>query len=174
MLLQGQYRCFAGYYMIYRLVIITLIIVSSSNDFVFQYLLISASVIIALIHHILKPYDNHLLNVFDGAVLHLLVLVSILPLVEYFDSFNPTLVVGITFILVILPSLSFITMKVITNKSNIKGIIDNCFVKCSQLCLHSKCPKDIPSDNPVLETPYHDYGLVIDDSKRTKATVCTV
>ena len=171
---KDKYRCFAGYYMICRLVIITLIIASSSNDFAFQYLLISSSVIIALIHHILKPYHNHLLNVFDGAVLQLLVLVSVLPLVEFFDSFNPTLVVGITFILVILPSLSFITMKVITNKSNIKGMIGNCFVKCSQFHIRSRGYDEVPLDDPVSESPTNDFGIVIDDTRRVNATVCAM
>ena len=160
--------------MICRLLIIAIIIASSSNDFIFQYLLISASVIIALIHHILKPYNNHLLNVFDGAVLQLLVLVSVLPLAEFFDSFNPTLVVVITFVLVILPSVSFITMKLITNRKNIKGVIGHCCLKWSQFHLRLKSYDDIPLDDSVLKTSYSDYGIIIDDSRRINATVCTV
>ena len=38
---KDKYRCFAGYYMISRLVIILLVIVKISNDIITQYLLIS-------------------------------------------------------------------------------------------------------------------------------------
>ena len=90
---KDKYRCFAAYYMICRLVIIIIIIANSTNDFIFRYLLIIASVIMDLIHQILRPYSNSLLNVLDGIILHLLVLVSVLPLVEFFNSFDSNLVV---------------------------------------------------------------------------------
>ena len=66
---KDKYRCFAAYYMICRLVIITIIIANSFNDFVLQYSLIAACVITTLIHQILKPYSNPLLNDFDGTIL---------------------------------------------------------------------------------------------------------
>ena len=130
---KDKYRCFAAYYMICRLVIITIIIANSSNDFVFQYLLITACVAMALIHHSLKPYSSSLLNVFDGVILHFLVLVSVSPLVESFDSFNSNLLVGITFILVILSLLIFITMSLMINKEKIKRLPEYCYTKCVQL-----------------------------------------
>ena len=77
---KDKYRYFAAYYMICRLGIITIIIANSSNDFVLQYLLLAVCVITALIHLILKPYSNPLLNDFDGAILHLLILISALPI----------------------------------------------------------------------------------------------
>ena len=64
-------------------------IANSSNDFGFRYLLITVCVIIALIHQLLKPYSNRsLLNDFDGTILHILVLISVLPLVEFFNNFD--------------------------------------------------------------------------------------
>ena len=83
---KDKYRCFAAYYMICRLVIITIIIVNSSNSFIVRYSLIATCVIMALIHQIVRPYSNQFLNVLDGAVLHYMVLVSVMPLVEFFDS----------------------------------------------------------------------------------------
>ena len=160
--------------MICRLIIITIIIVNSSNDFIYQYLQIASCVIIALIHYICKPYHNDLLNVFDGVVLQFLVLVSVLPLVEFFDSFNANLVVGIAFILVILPSAIFVTMKLITSRRKIKRLIGYCYLKCSQLRLRSQHYNEIPLDDTDSETQPTDFGVVIDDSRRINATVCTV
>ena len=68
---KDKYRSFAAYYMICRLVIITLIIANSSSDnFVIQYSLIAVCVIIALVHLLIRPYSQLVLNVFDGIVLH--------------------------------------------------------------------------------------------------------
>ena len=67
---KDRYRCFAAYYMICRLIIITIIIANSSNDYTFQYLLITACVMMDLTHQIFKPYSNSLLNIFDGVILH--------------------------------------------------------------------------------------------------------
>ena len=66
---KDKYYCFAGYYMICRLVIITIVIAKSSNDFVADYMLISACAMIALIHLIFKPYNSEILNSLDGIIL---------------------------------------------------------------------------------------------------------
>ena len=126
---KDKYRSFAGYYMICRLAIITIILVDSSNDFIVRYSLITACIIMSLIHQILRPYSNNFLNVFDGAVLHLMVLVSVLPLVEFFDSFNKNVLVGIAFTFVALPLVSFIAMTVVINKANIKKMMRYCNFK---------------------------------------------
>ena len=166
---KDKYRCFAAYYMICRLVIIIIIIANSSNDFVFQYLLITACVIMALIHQLLKPYSNSLLNDFDGTILQLLVLISVLPLVEIFSKFDANLLVGITFILVILPLLIFITMWLMINKEKVKRLPEYCYTKCT--LLHSKKYHDIPLNEPEDE---NEFVNVIDDSRRVNATICDV
>ena len=97
-----------------------------------------------------------MLNVFDGVVLQFLVLVSVLPLVEFFDSFNTNLVVVIAFILVILPSAIFITMKLITSRGKMKSLIGYCYFKCSQLRLRSEDYNEIPLDDTGSETPPTD------------------
>ena len=102
---KDKYRCLAAYYMICRLVII--IIVNSSNDFTAHYLTIIACVIIALLHQILKPYADNILNVFDGVILHLTILVAFLPLVEFFDTFDSNFVTGTIYVFVLLPLILF-------------------------------------------------------------------
>ena len=114
---KDKYRCFAAYYMICRLLIITIIISNSSNNFAFHYLLITTNVMATLIHQFLKPYSSSLLNDFDGTILHILALVSALPLVEFFNNFDTSLLAGITYILVMLPLFLFITMSIMINKT---------------------------------------------------------
>ena len=161
---KDRYRCFAAYYMICRLVIISIIIANSSNDFIAQYVLISACVVIALIHQIFQPYSNYSLNILDGIVLQSMVLVSLLPLVQYFDNSNSDYVVGITFILLILPSVSFAIMKLVINRLKIKKILLNCYFKCKHS--NSRSYNEIPLNNEIT----------LDDSKRTNTpvTICHV
>ena len=117
-----KYHWFASYYMICRLIIVSIIIANLSEVFISQFLLITASTIIALIHLIVRPYADDVLNMFDGAILQLMVLVTVLPLFEYFDSFDSNLVVAAAFILIILPLVQFTVMKVFISKQTIKVI----------------------------------------------------
>ena len=56
---KDKYRCFAGYYMICRLVIILLVIVKISDDFINQYILISSCALMQLIHVLYSPILVH-------------------------------------------------------------------------------------------------------------------
>ena len=168
---KDKYRCFAAYYMICRLVIITIIIANSSNDFVLQYLLLAVCVITALIHLILKPYSNPLLNDFDGAILQLLILISALPFVEFIDNSDTTLLMGITFVIVMLPLLIFITMSLMINKEKIRKFPSYCYTKCSQI--HLRKYNQIPLKVEELSDE-EEYVSIIDDSRRINATICDV
>ena len=169
---KDKYHCFAGYYMICRLIIITIVIANPSNDFIFQYLLITACVIMALVHQIFRPYSNSVLNMFDGAIFHFLVLVSVLPLAESYNNFDSKLAVGITFILVILPFMIFITMSLMINKEKLKKLPGYCYFKCSQLYL--KHHNEIPLNDIEESHNESEYINVIDDRLRINATVCDV
>ena len=70
---KDKFRCFAGYYMICRLVIIIILIVNSSNGFDVNYLLIVVCGVIALIHVTAKPYNIEIVNKFDGMILQLII-----------------------------------------------------------------------------------------------------
>ena len=170
---KDKYRCFAAYYMICRLVIITIIIANSSNDFVLQYLLITVCVITTLIHLILKPYSNPLLNNFDGGILLLLILSSALsPFVEFIDDSDTTVFMGITFVIVMLPLLIFITMSLMINKEKIKKSPSYCYHKCSQI--HLRNYNQIPLEEVEELSDEEEYINVIDDSRRINATICDV
>ena len=168
---KDRYRYFAAYYMICRLVIIIIVIFDPSNDFILQYLLISFCVVFALIHQNLRPYSSSTLNVFDGIILHFLVLVSVLQLGEFFNDFNSNLIVGITFILITLPLLIFITMTLILNKEKIRRLPGYCYSKCSQLHYNQ-----IPMNEIEESSNEEEHVNVIDDSTRSRVnvTVCDV
>ena len=169
---QDKYRCFAGYYMICRLVIISIIIANSSNDFIAQYVLIGACVVIALIHQIFTPYSNNSLNILDGVILQSMILVALLPLVDFFDNFDSNLVVGITLVLLILPTVSFTTMKLMTNKKKIRKLFGQYYFKCTRINLHSRNYNEIPlNDN---DQSSRDFSITVDDSKRKTVTLCAV
>ena len=169
---KDKYRYFAAYYMICRLLIITIIIANSSNGLIFHYLLIAASVIVDLVHQCFRPYSSSLLNVFDGVILHFLVLVSVSPLVESFDSFNSNLLVGITLVLIILPALIFVIMSVMINKEKIRKLPGYCYTKWSQL--RYRRYSKIPLTEQLSESDEDEYINDIDDNMRTNATIIDV
>ena len=169
---KDKYRCFAGYYMICRLIIISIIIANSSNDFIAIYLLIATCVVTALVHQILKPYFNSFLNAFDTAVLQLMILVSVLSLVEFSDGFESNLIVGTALSLVTLPLISFIGAKLFLNKGKFKRFISYCYLKCISFQLRSKHYNEIPMDD--TETQSNEVGIIVDDTRRINAIICTV
>ena len=64
--------------MIRRLVIILLVIMKISDDFTTQYMLISSCILMQLIHVLVKPYVSTIHNIFDGIILQLIVIISVL------------------------------------------------------------------------------------------------
>ena len=167
---KDKYRCFAGYYMICRLAIITIILADSSNDFIVRYSLITACIIMSLIHQISRPYSNNFLNVFDGVVLHLIVLVSALPLVQFFDGFNSNLLVWLGFNLVALPSISYVAMTIVINKASIKKLIKHCNLKWRYLRVHQRQYEAFPLDDDPETSPGNTDAN--GDNGRVTTTVC--
>ena len=161
---KDDYRCFAGYYMICRLVIIIIIIANSSNELVASYVLIVACVIIALIHVMMKPYNNEILNKFDGVVLQLIILISALPLV---DDFNSPLVIIMSFVLVILPLIILFAVTLFLYKDNLKKF-------AAHFSSRSQAPNNDNDADISNETPMKEFHLIIDDNARQKAkvTIC--
>ena len=159
---KDRFRCFAGYYMICRLVTITIVIANSSNDIVANYMLIVTCGLIALIHLIIRPYNNEILNKLDGIILHLVIFAAALPLLDDFDS---PLVITIAFISIILPLLKFLAMTLYLHKDDLKKIITHFTFKYESL----NSTNDDVNDN---EAPMSEFYNVVDDSNRVNATIC--
>jgi len=168
---KDKYRCFAAYYMICRIVIILLFIVKIFDDFTNQYLLLIACVLMGLIHLIVKPYLNTFNNVFDGAILLLNVIISVLPMVEFVDNY--TFVVVITYLVKILPISSFIVIQLLLHKneiiSGIKYWANNAIKFLSKKFLHQINYNAVSTDD--IEVPINEFETIIDDSVRRNVTV---
>ncbi|XP_065893255.1 uncharacterized protein [Dysidea avara] len=157
---KDKYRSFAAYYMICRLVIIVIIIANSSNDDTTQYLLITVNATLALLHMTFRPCASEILNMFDGLILQLLIVVSMIPLI---DSSDPDSLLAFTIVLVILPVVAFLIMEVYYYKITIKKI-----AKC---CI----PPVQDTTNDSNEIPMSDFvDSIIDDNSRRNATIVTV
>ena len=162
-----KYRWFASYYMISRLIIISIIIANLSEVFIFQLLLITTSTIIALIHLIVRPYVDDILNMFDGITLQLMVLVTVLPLFDYLDTFDSNLVIGTALFLVILPLVHFIVVKAFTSKQAIKVTTKKII---AQISFQKKA---VHEDVHVANKSSTDFvDLTIDDNMRRNAIIC--
>ena len=167
---KDKYRCFAAYYMICRLMIVTVVLINSFNDLFFQYLLITICIVIAILHQLFRPYSSTLLNKFDGFILQFLALVSAPPLATFHDTFDSSLVVVMTFVLVALPSLVFITISLMLNKEKFVELLVYCYSKCLQLWKHNEIPQnEIPL---IVNEGSSEFYNIIDDSKRINATIC--
>ena len=158
---KDEYRCFAGYYMICRLVIIT-IIIANITILAANYLLMAVCGIIALIHLLVKPYNNNILNKFDSIILHLIIFVTALPLFDDSD-YNSPLDITIAFMLITVPLINFILMTFYLHKDVLKKVVMNFIFKY-----------ELPNSNNVIsnEMPMKEFDLVIDDSARKNATIC--
>ena len=159
---KDKYRCFAGYYMICRLVIITVLIVNSSNDFVANYMLTFVSVVTDLMHVIVKPYKNKFLNRFDGIILHLIILLTVLPL--FSNDFNSPLAITLAYIFIFFPLLTFIAMALFLLRDSFKKLITHFTFK----------DKPLSVTNTVYnnDVPMREFDTVIDNSVRVNTTVC--
>ncbi|XP_065890185.1 uncharacterized protein [Dysidea avara] len=158
---KDKYRSFAAYYMICRLVIILIIIANTSNNDTSQYLLIFFNSLLAFIHMTIRPYGSNILNVFDGFVLQLMIVVSMVPLI---DSYDPDLLLSFMFVLVILPLIPFLIMEIYLYKKTIK--------KITKYCVPPK--PDIADDNDEIPMREEFVDSVIDDSRRVNATICEI
>ena len=155
---KDKYRRFAAYYMSCRLVIILIVIANSSNDNTTQYLLITVNAIFSLFQVTIRPYASNLLNMFDGMILHLIIVVSMIPLV---DNFDQDLLLSFIFITILLPLGAFLMMEIYLYKETIKKVTTTCMP-----------PKpDTATDNN--EIPMRDFvDSVVDDTSRRNAYIC--
>ena len=166
---KDKYRYFAGYYMICRLVIILLVIIKISDDFTTQYLLISSCALMQLIHLLVRPYASTIHNIFDGIILQLIVIISVLPFIEFVDQYDEIFVTVMIYVLVILPLIIFIAMKVRINKN----IIQIAFYKCKHIFI-SYYYNEVAIDGPQEPVEIREFGVIVDENMRRNAIIVDV
>ncbi|XP_065919354.1 uncharacterized protein [Dysidea avara] len=160
-----RYRYFAAYYMICRLVIIVIIIAVPSNQDLLHFLLIFACGILAFIPTLLKPYGHKILNIFDGLILRLVVLATLIPLA---DNVSQQLSTATIIIVMVLPLIFFIAMELIVHKEIIKT------VTTKMIATFKTAPVTTTNDTDNNEVPMGDIGMIIDDNMRKNATICEI
>ena len=157
---KDKYRWFAAYYMICRLMIISVSIVFTSNDFTAQYLLITVCAVTVLVHLMIKPYNSNVLNIFDAILLLLLMLTTVLLLIDFTES---NLTIQVTLLLLILPLMIVAVTCVLAYKESIKRVLISLFNKV-----------DNEDSNNNIEMPSKNFNLdiIIDNNIRKNVTVC--
>ena len=156
---KDKYRWFASYYMICRIVIIVLVILKISDDFTTQYLLSLTCALMAFIHLSVRPYVNTFHNIFDGAILQFIVILSILPIIEFINYYNKVFVLVIVYLLIILPLASFITIKLWVNRNKIQSA----FKDCCKKCLH-KLYNAVPTDDVEELVDVNEAHVAVDNN----------
>ncbi|XP_065895736.1 uncharacterized protein [Dysidea avara] len=157
---KDKYRSFAAYHMICRLVIILIIIANPSNNDTSHHLLIISNSLLAFVHLTLRPCRSNILNLFDGFVLYIMILVSLMSLI---DSYDPDLLLSFMFALVILPLIPFLIMEIYLYKNTIK--------KITEYCVPPK-PDTTNDNNNVPMRHLDSIDSKIDDSRRVEVTLC--
>ena len=159
-----KYRWFAGYYMICRIVIVILVTLKISDDFTTRYLLLLACALIAIIHLTVWPYVETFHNIFDGAILQFIVILSFLPMIDLVDNYDEIFPLVMVYLLTALPLASFITIKMWVNRHK----IHNTFKYCSKKCLQ-KYHSVIATDDD--DEPFVNELSAVDDNRTSRT--CT-
>ena len=155
--------------MICRLVIILLVIAKISDDFTTQYLLISSCALMQLIHVLVRPYASTIHNIFDGIILQLIVIISVLPVIEFVDQYDKIFVIVIIYVLLILPLISFIAIKVWINKD----IIQIVYYKCKHIFI-SCYYNEVATDDLQEPVEIREFGVIVDENMRRNAIIVDV
>ena len=116
---KDKHRCFAAYYMICRLIILVMIIANPTLNITAQFLLVALCTTLALIQLNVRPYASNTLNIFDGFLLQIMILVSMAPLVDIYDE---NLFLSLAFISITLPLIVFVVMELFIHRKVIKKI----------------------------------------------------
>jgi len=102
---KDKFRWLASIYLIGRQVILIITVISFSDPYIEQYLLMIVCVIISLLHYVLQPYKSDRLNAYDGIILHILLLIISLKIISFSNGFTTDSIIGITYGLYFLPAL---------------------------------------------------------------------
>ena len=129
---KDKFRYFASYYMIFRLAFLSILVINASNVFVTLYTLHVLCSIMMFIHIAVRPYSNHLLNLFDSFMLLTMMLIISLLIIETYSGFQSNTSFALDVILIIMPLLAFLVMTTYLHMENIKKIAILCIKKLTK------------------------------------------
>ena len=102
---KDRFRWLASVYLISRQVILIIKVIGFPDPYTEQYLLVIICVIVSLLHYVLQPYKSDRLNVYDGIILHTLLLIVSLKIISFSNGFTTDTIIGITYGLYFFPVL---------------------------------------------------------------------
>ena len=119
---KDRFRYFASYYMIFRLIVLTIIVINATNIFVTLYLLLVSCSLMMFIHLAVRPYVSNVLNLFDSFMILNMILVISLLIIETYRGFQSSATLAIAVILIIMPLLAYLIMIVYLHIISIKKL----------------------------------------------------
>ena len=120
---KDRFRYFASYYMIFRLIILTIIVINSTDIFVTLYILLVSCSLMMLVHIAVKPYVSDALNLFDSCILVTITLVISLLIIETYRGSQSSTILATAIILIIMPLFTFLIMVVYLHTASIKKLV---------------------------------------------------
>ena len=165
---QGCYkdkcRYFASYYMIFRLIILIVLVVNATNIFITLYLLLVACSLMMFIHTAVRPYSNHLLNLFDSFVLLIMTFIITLLIIESYHGFPTNTTLIIVFVLLALPAIALSLMVAYLHLERFKKFFSLCISRVKKVETKNS------TTNERIEMQKSEYEVIVDDRLRDKCT----
>ena len=161
---KDNFRYFASYYMIFRLIILTIVVINPTNIFITLYSLLVSCSLLTFIHIAVQPYANHVLNLFDSFMLFTMMLVIPLLIIETYRGLPSSTTFVIALLLIIAPLIAFLSMVIYLQFNNIKKFTTRCihFIKPAKTVT-------LPNSENV-EMHQCEHEIIVDQQLRDKST----
>ena len=161
---KDKFRYFAPYYMIFRLIILIIVVINPTNTFITLYSLLVTCCLLTFIHISVKPYVNHLLNLFDSFMLFTMMLIIPLLIVETYRGFPSNITFITALLLTVAPLIAFLSVLLYLHLKNIKTFATQ--------CIHFIRPaKTVTlSNSGNFEMNQCEHEVVVDQQLRDKST----
>ena len=161
---KDKFRYFAAYYMIFRLLILTIVVINPTNIFITLYTLLVTCSLLTFIHIAVKPYANHTLNLYDSLMLFIMILIIPLLIIGTYRGFPPDVTNAIALLLIMAPLIVFLVMVAYLQFHNIKKPATHCiyYVKSSKPV--------VTAGNESNEMHQREHDVIVDQKLRDKST----
>ena len=166
---KDRFRYFASFFMIFRLMILSILAINESDPFITSYLLMAICLVMTLIHVTVRPYNNNVLNFFDSFMLLVLALVITLERIETYRGVFSNTALAIAFVLVILPLFVFVLIVLYFNVEKIKKVITYCIS-----VVKSKNANTTNNEAIEMQQCEHTHEVIVDQELRDKIKTTVV
>ena len=165
---KDNFRYFASYYMIFRVALLSILVINASNVFVTLYALQVLCTLLMFIHILIKPYSNNLLNLFDSFMLSTMMLVISLLIIDTYRGFQSNATFALALILIILPLFGFIAMTIYLHIKDVKKFVNRCIEGIKNLTDGDHDSNAQTNQN--IEMHSSDCDVIADQQLRDRST----